>query len=55
MADLLNLPRSTVYDLVRTGTLASIRTGKNGRVVLVPASAVAEFLEEKKRRRRVRC
>lgn len=51
VADLLNLPKSTVYDLVRTGALASIRTGTNSGVVLVPATAVAELLEKKKRRR----
>ena len=51
VAHLLNLPKSTVYDLVRTGALASLRTGTNGGVVLVPASAVEAFLERKKRRR----
>jgi excisionase family DNA binding protein len=51
VAALLDLPKSTVYDLVRTGVLASIRTGTNGGVVLVPANAVAEFLEKKRGRR----
>jgi excisionase family DNA binding protein len=51
VAALLDLPRSTVYDLTRTRALPSIRTGTNGRVVLVPASAVAEFLEKKRGRR----
>lgn len=51
VAHLLNLPKSTVYDLVRTGALASVRTGTNNGVVLVPASAVEAFLERKKRRR----
>lgn len=52
VAELLNCPPSTVYDMVRTGALASVRTGKDrGGVVLVPASAVEQFLEKKKRRR----
>ncbi len=51
VAHLLNLPKSTVYDMVRTGALASVRTGANGGVVLVPASAVEAFLERKRRRR----
>lgn len=52
VAELLNLPKSTVYDLVRTGAIASVRMGTGGGgIVLVPASAVAEFLEKKKRRR----
>ena len=52
VAELLNCPTSTVYDMVRTGALASVRTGKDrGGVVLVPVSAVEAFLERKKRRR----
>ncbi len=51
VAQLLNVPQSTVYDWVRTGTLASVRTGTTGGVVLVPASSVAEFLERKRRRK----
>jgi excisionase family DNA binding protein len=53
VAELLNLPRSTVYDLVRTRVLTSVRTGtgNGGGVVLVPASAVTEFLESKRRKR----
>ncbi len=52
VAELLNCPPSTVYDMVRTGALASVRTGKDGGgVVLVPAAAVEAFLERKKRRR----
>lgn len=50
VAELLSLPRSTVYDLTRTGVLRSIRTGTNGRIVLVPAEAVAELLEKTGRR-----
>jgi excisionase family DNA binding protein len=53
VARLLNVPKSTAYDLVRTGVLASVRaaTGNGRGVVLVPASAVTAFLEEKRRRR----
>jgi excisionase family DNA binding protein len=51
VAALLDLPKSTVYDLVRTGALAAIRAGTNGGVVLVPASAVADLLEKKRGRR----
>jgi excisionase family DNA binding protein len=51
VAALLDLPKSTVYDLVRTGALASIRAGTNGGVVLVPASSVAELLEKKRGRK----
>ncbi len=51
VAELLSLPKSTVYDMVRTGALPSVRTGgQGGGAVLVPASAVDEFLESKKRR-----
>jgi excisionase family DNA binding protein len=52
VAELLSLPKSTVYDMVRTGALPSVRTGgQRGGVVLVPASAVDEFLERRKRRK----
>lgn len=52
VAQLLNLPKSTIYDLVRTGALPSVRTGgQGGGAVLVPASAVDEFLARKKRRK----
>jgi len=52
VAELLNCPTSTVYDMCRTGALPSVRTGKDGGgVVLVPAAAVEAFLERKKRRR----
>ena len=52
VAEVLNCPISTVYDMVRTGALASVRTGKDrGGVVLVPVSAVEQFLERKKRRK----
>lgn len=53
VARLLNVPKSTAYDLVRTGVLPSVRAASgNGRgVVLVPARAVTAFLEEKRRRK----
>jgi excisionase family DNA binding protein len=37
----LGLSRTVVYDLIRTGRL---RTVKEGRTRLVPASAVAEYV-----------
>lgn len=47
VAQLLNLPLSTVYDLVRRGEIPSIRLG-NGRraLVLVPADALEEVLQQ---------
>jgi excisionase family DNA binding protein len=38
---LLSLPKSTVYDLVRTGRLRSVQVG---RIVLVPASELKRLL-----------
>ena len=38
---LLNLSRTVVYDLIRTGRLHSV---KEGRARLIPASAVREYL-----------
>jgi excisionase family DNA binding protein len=38
---LLNLSRTVVYDLIRTGRLRSV---KEGRARLIPASAVREYL-----------
>ena len=38
---LLNLSRTVVFDLIRTGRLRSV---KEGRARLVPASAVREYL-----------
>ncbi len=38
---LLNLSRTVVYDLLRTGRLRSV---KEGRTRLIPASAVREYL-----------
>lgn len=52
VAELLSLPKSTVYDMVRTGALPSVRTGgQGGGAVLVPAAAVDEFLARRKRRK----
>lgn len=41
---LLNLGRDKIYALIRSGELRSIRVG---RKYLVPADAVAEFLQGK--------
>lgn len=40
-ARVLNLSRSTVFDLMRTGRLRSV---KEGRVRLIPASAIREYV-----------
>ncbi|WP_285496130.1 helix-turn-helix domain-containing protein [Actinomadura sp. NBRC 104425] len=40
--ELLSLSRSVVYELIRSGRL---RTVKEGRSRLVPASAIAEYVE----------
>jgi excisionase family DNA binding protein len=40
-ARLLNLSRSTIFDLMRTGRLRSV---KEGRVRLIPASAIADYV-----------
>lgn len=37
----LNLSRTVVYELIRTGRL---RTVKEGRTRLIPASAIAEYV-----------
>lgn len=37
----LNMSRTVVYDLIRTGRL---RTVKEGRTRLIPASAIAEYV-----------
>jgi excisionase family DNA binding protein len=39
--ELLSLSRTVVYDLIRTGRLRSV---KEGRARLVPASAVKDYL-----------
>ena len=45
VAEMLNVPVSTVYDWVRTGVIASVRVGAGRRkLTLIPASAVEEFL-----------
>jgi excisionase family DNA binding protein len=38
---ILNLSRTVIFDLIRTGRLRSV---KQGRARLIPASAVAEYL-----------
>jgi len=38
---MLNLGRTRVYDLIRTGQLASVRIGASRRI---PASALEEFV-----------
>lgn len=42
----LGLSRTVVYDLIRVGRLGTV---KEGRTRLVPASAVAEYVELLKR------
>jgi excisionase family DNA binding protein len=39
--EILNLSRTVVFDLLRTGRLRSV---KEGRARLIPASAVREYL-----------
>ena len=41
-ADVLGLSRSTVYDLIRLGELASVKIGKSRRV---PVEACRTFVE----------
>jgi excisionase family DNA binding protein len=43
-ASLLGIGRNTVYMLINSGVLRSIRIG---RKLIVPASAIAEFLDSK--------
>jgi len=46
VSELLSLPASTVYDLVRRRSLESIRVGEGRKkLTLIPVSAVQEFLE----------
>ncbi len=40
-ARLLNLSRSTIFDLMRVGRLRSV---KEGRVRLIPAAAIADYV-----------
>lgn len=45
VAEMLNVPVSTLYEWVRTGVIASLRVGSGRRkLTLIPASAVDEFL-----------
>ena len=45
VAEMLNVPTSTVYAWVRTRSIGSVRVGKGRRrLILIPASAVEEFL-----------
>ena len=41
VVELLNLSRTVVFDLLRTGRLASV---KEGRTRLIPAEAISEYL-----------
>ena len=41
VTQILNLSRTVIFDLIRTGRLRSV---KQGRARLIPASAVAEYL-----------
>ena len=44
-AALLNLPASTLYDMVRRRTIESVRVGEGRKkTVLIPAQAIADFL-----------
>lgn len=40
-AQVLNLSRSVIFDLLRTGRLRSV---KQGRLRLIPAAAIAEYI-----------
>ncbi|MFB2022231.1 helix-turn-helix domain-containing protein [Pseudoflavonifractor sp. P01025] len=40
---ILNIGRNTAYELVRSGTIRSIRVG---RKILIPKSEVVRFLEQ---------
>ncbi len=44
-AELLSLPYSTVYDIVRRGDLASVQVGTGARkILLIPRDAIDDFL-----------
>jgi len=46
VAVMLNMPKSTVYELVRTGQIEAVRFGLGRRKgILIPATAVEEFME----------
>ena len=49
VARLTGLPKSTLYGLLRNGTLESIQIGRD---VLVPADELEAFLERNRRRRK---
>ena len=45
-AELLSLPYSTLYDLVRRGELASVQIGNGARkITLIPSTAIDDFLK----------
>lgn len=48
-AELLSLPYSTLYDLVRRGDLASVRIGTGARkITLIPRAAIDELLSRER-------
>ncbi len=50
VAAMLNVPKSTLYEWVRTGEIESVRVGSGKRkLLLIPATAVDEFLQRNKR------
>ena len=45
-AELLNVPRSAAYELVKNGSLISIRIpAGEGRAIRIPASELERFIE----------
>ncbi len=44
VARLLNISRTAVYDLIRTGDLASVRTGRARRI---PRCTIESFIEQR--------
>jgi excisionase family DNA binding protein len=42
-ADLLGVSRSTLYELLRAGTLASVRIGRSRRI---PATALTAYVDQ---------
>jgi len=52
-AELLSLPYSTLYDLIRRGELASVQIGTGARkITLIPRVALDELLSRGARRHR---
>lgn len=46
-ARLLNVPRSTAYELVKNGSLKSIRIpAGEGRAIRIPASELEKFIQQ---------